>query len=214
MPDAIERLAWHGLADGSGFTLALAAPGDPSRTRCVLLAEGWDAATASEASARWGEGPAVPERSFLALAEDRAACILDRPPPGPGGPATSIVLRAPLPPGSLRLLPLRRAAGEGPCPASAAVLPRCLPPPAPAEPGGQAPDPRLAERVAAELAAGRLAEALAECAAVLLAAGEDRAAAEPVAEAARAILAHLARHPLSRDPALGPFLGALLAVAE
>jgi hypothetical protein len=216
MPDATERHAWRGLPDGSGFALALAAPGDPARTRCVLLAEGWDAATAAEASARWGEGPAVPEQPFLALAEDRAACILDRPPPGPAGPATAIVLRAPLPPGSLRLLPLRRAGGEGPRPASAAVLPRCLPLPAPAEPNGPAPDPRLAERVAAELAAGRLGEALAECAAALLALGpgEERAAAAPVAEAARAVLAHLARHPLSRDPALGPFLGALLAVAE
>jgi hypothetical protein len=198
--------AWQGAAGGSGgVALRLPLPAADA-ARCVLLAEGWDAATAASATARWGNGPAVPEFPFLSLHGAVAGCVLDRPAAALPGTAEAILLQAARPPLACRVLALRvpRPAGGGGIPAS--ILPRCLGLPA-AAPAAEAGDPDLPAQVAEDLAAGRLGEALAACAAALLAGGDTA----PVRHAARFVLDHLARHPMARDPRLGIFLGALLA---
>jgi hypothetical protein len=111
-----------------------------------------------------------------------------------------LVLQAPQPPARCRIAMVPHPA---PSPSLALLAPRALlvPP--------RAPGPDLAAlsaRVAAALAAQALDPALA-AAAEMLAAGRGR---PETAAAIAAILAHLARHPLCRSPALGAFVAALM----
>lgn len=195
---------WHPREDARAFEARVALP--PGAERCLIRAAGWDAAAAAAVTARWGESAA--ERPFLPLLPGAEATgLLDRPAGTTDAAPLRLVAPAP-PPGGCRVLALRRRprdpAGLGP------LLPRGL---APAPDGEEttAPDPATpappdpAALVAESLAAGRLAEAMATCAAAAL----DGEAARTQA-AARLLLDHLARHPMARDPALGALLGALL----
>jgi hypothetical protein len=173
---------WSTTPDGVRAELAIG-PG-----RCTVLAEGWDTGTAAAAVARRSGA----EARFVTLGAASAAVVETRTADAP------LVLAAPRPPAACRVI-----VTPPPVPALDWTLPRCLA----VAPSTQALDASAAH-VAEELAAGRLPEALAAFAAAWLAAGGETPTTR---EAARLLLDHLARHPMSRDPALGAFIGTLLA---